>query len=297
MKNPKYALTALALAVMLSGCGATTDATADKPAASTASATPSATPVVDALDRLPDQPFGLDADKMMADPAAFGITAYLESIPENIPMAGAVRTVLQQQWLAEERQIYFGGTDREKIEGSLRDAEHFVVEEYVDEERAKAEKGIAFSEKVAAAGEDADIGSDEDIPYPLHMGRVVSVATEASNTAEETRKSPKWEELANDGQDYGWITLEGEEAPTPHRISDGHRIVPKIYSVTGPQEGSPRDAHVFAYMDYEFPLLDGRTAVITYSSYYGLVHVDDEWKIDSWTHQFNEAKPTVTIKQ
>lgn len=303
MKNPKYVVTALSLAVILSGCGA--DAAAQNPGATStapqtgsASSELSAAPGVDPLDRLPEQPFGLDAEKMIADPAAFGITLNLGTSPDDVPVAGALRTVLQQQWLAEERQIYFGGTDQEKIQGSLRDAERFVAEEALDAERVKAEKGIAFSKKIAAAGEEADLDSDEDLPYPLHLGRIASIASETSNTAKEAQKSPQWEELADDKDSYAWIAAEGEEAaPTPHRISDGHRIVPRIYAVTGPQEGTPSDVHVFAYMDYEFPLLDGRTVVITYSAYYGLVYVEGEWKINSWTRLFNDAEPTMKIKQ
>lgn len=292
MKKSIYTGTALALAVILSACGSTADASDEKPAETAASAEASAAPLTDLLDRLPEQPFGLDAGKIVADPAHFEIQWQMDENTADVPVADALTAFLQVQWLANERQTYIAGPDKDKILGSLEDAEHFVAAEYVDSMRKRADEGVAYAE--AFEEEDGELASpNEPVPYPLHLGLVASPDSEEPAELIEQRKK-NWPEIS-EGDGHGWLQIDGEEFETPFLGSSETRLTPRIHYVYVP-EADPHVVEILAYLDYELALADGRTALISHSSRHTMTHEDGEWKVSFWTSTYNDEQPTVTVK-
>lgn len=294
MKKSIYAATAVALAVVLSGCGSQADTTVEKKAGLDASVEASAAPVVDPLDRLPEHPFGLDAEAIVADPERFGIQLHLDESQGGLSMAGALTAFLQIHWLANERQIYLGGPDTEKIQGTLRDAEHFVAAEHLTPLREKAERALAYTALHEQEGDEAT-PLTEEIYYPFHLGSVAAPDSEVPAEVTELRKE-RWPD-PSEAEEYVWLQVDGEDTYSFFPLSSEIPLTPRIYDVTGKQEGHPADVHIFAYLDYEMPLSDGRTAVASYSSWYGMRNVNGEWKLDGWKTHYNDTKPTVTIKK
>ena len=304
MKNPLYALTAVTLAVTLAGCAGNADATAEKPAG-TASASPSAEatveptadPAKDPLNILPNKPFGIDPDAIVADPGAFGVQWQLTSDQDGVPVAEALRAFLQAQWVANERQVLTGGPDKDKILGSLRDAEHFVVPEWLGQERDRAQKGVAFAELVEAEGEDADIPGEEALVYPLHLGSIGSPSTLSEEEAKawHEKRAAQWPDI--DEHDAAWITVDGETEPVPFLVTNRAELTPRIFHVYDSTQNFSGNVVLLAYLDYELPLEDGRTALVRYTAQYEMADVDGQWKINFWDYSYEDTNATVTIKK
>ncbi|WP_146363064.1 hypothetical protein [Arthrobacter yangruifuii] len=261
MKKSAYAAIALVFAVVTSGCGSDADASVTEPSGTSTLVEASASPVIDPLDRLPAQPFGVDAAKIVADPAQFGIQWQMGEDQSAEAVAEALTVFLQVQWLANERQIYIAGPDRNKIQGSLKDAEHFVAPEHLEPLRKAAADGLAYTALHEKEGDDTAPPS-EQIYYPFHQGEVGGGPSDA----------------------------------IPFDVSSGMQLTPRISHVFGRQEGHPVDINIRAYLDYEVTLVDGRRAVVSYPSWYGMRNVDGEWKVDGWTFNYHDAEPTVTTK-
>lgn len=303
MKNPLYALTAVTLAVTLAGCASNADATAEKPAgtasassAAEATGEPTADPAKDPLNNLPDKPFGIDPDAIVADPAAFGIQWQLTSDQDGVPVAEALRAFLQAQWVANERQVLFGGPDKDKLLGSLRDAEHFVVPEWLGQERERAEKGVAFAELVEKEGHDADFPGDEEMAYPMHLGTVGSASTLSEEEAKawHEKRAAQWPDIG--AHDAAWITVSGETDPVPVLLTSRAELTPRIFHVYDSTQNFSGNVVLLAYLDYELPLEDGRTAILRYTAQYEMADVDGQWKINFWDFSYEDNKATITIK-
>ena len=301
MKSPLYALTAIALAVTLAGCSSNADAAAEKPAGTTVSAEPSAEvtadPAKDPLNNLPDKPFGIDPDALVADPAAFGIQWQLTSDQDGVPVAEALRAFLQAQWLANERQVVTGGANKEKILGSLRDAERFVVPDWLGQERERAEKGLAFAELVEAEGDDADYPTDEAMDYPLHLGTVAVPNTLSGEElkAMSEKRAAQWPDV--DEHEAVWVTVDGETEQVPFLVANRAELTPRIFHVYDSSQDFSGNVVLLAHLDYELPLEDGRTALLRYTAQYEMADVDGEWRINFWDYSYEDTKPTVTIKK
>ena len=294
MKKSIYAAAALAFAVVLSGCGSSADAAVEQPAGTTAASETAAAPAMDPLDSLPGDPFGLDAGQIAAAPERFGIQWQFGDGQAGTPVAGALTAFLQIQWLANERQVYVAGSDLEKIQGSLRDAEHFVAPEHLEPERKKVQDALAYTALREKEGDDAPPLS-EAIYYPLHLGSVATPDSEVPTEVDELRHE-KWPD-PSEADDYNWLQIDGEEAYSFFRMSSEIPLTPRIHHVYGQQEGHSSEVNILAYLDYEIPLVDGRTAVVSYSTWYGMKTVNGEWKLDGWRFSLNDQKPTISVKQ
>lgn len=291
MKNPFYALTAAALALSLAGCAGGSETAADAAEATTvASQTPSATASVDPLDRLPEQPFGHDVNAIAADPDAAGILWQLTEDQAEVNVPEALQTVLQILWLGNERQVLTGGPDVEKVQGSMKDLEHFVAPHLLEAARAAALPGLEFAQKVEAEGPDVDLPGNQQLWYPLHLGIVAA----PSDPADEEKRASQWPEV-KEGDPVGWVSIDGEEEPVPFRTDQEIKMTPLVYHVYDATDSSTSDVHILVSLNYDYPLMDGRTAVVAYPAYYQMSYSDSSWKVAGL--QYDVQKATVTIKK
>lgn len=295
MKSPLYVLTAAALALSLAGCaGAEPAAEAGKsePSASASPAQqPSAEPAaVDPLERLPEQPFGIDANAIAADPSSAGVAWQTGTDQADVPVPSAVQAFLQVIWTANERQALTGGPDLTKIEGSMKDLEHFVAPAVLEEARATAMPGLEFARKVEAEGEDAEFEGDSLLWYPLHLGTVAGPSSDDPALIE--KRAAKWPDI-KEGDPVGWASINGEEDEVPFRTGGRSELVPVITNVYDAVEDFTPDVHIRANLVNDVELMDGRTLRITYPAWFRMTYQDGAWKAIGWRYFTDEATSVI----
>lgn len=297
MKKTLYVLTSAALALSLAGCSAGADTTAGAAQATptatpTATQTPSAVPAVDPLERLPEQPFGIDANAVAADPTAAGVAWQTGSDQADVPVTGAIQTFLQIIWAGSERQVLAGGPDVGKIQGSMKDLEHFVAPEVLQEARAAALPGLEFAKKVEAEGEDAEFEGDQTLWYPLHLATVAGPTRD--DPARDEKRAAQWPDI-KEGDPIGWAYMTDEQREIPFKTGVASELVPEITDVYDSPEDATSDVQIRANLVHDVPLMDGRTARITYPAWYRMTYQDGVWKALGW--QYMVADATSVIKK
>ena len=293
MKNPLYVLTVAALTLSLAGCAAGTGTASDASGAtSSATKTPAAEPVVDPLERLPEQPFGIDVNAIAAAPPAAGVTWQTGTDQLNVPVTGAIQTFLQIIWAGNERQVLTGGPDIEKVQGAMKDLEYFVASVVIEEARAGAMPGLEFAQKVKAEGDSVELERDRALWYPLHLGLVASPSTD--DPAQIEKRSSQWPDI-KEGDPVGWASIDGEEDEVPFKTGARTELIPKITNVYDAEEDSTSDVQIRANLTYDVALMDGRTLQITYPTWYRMTYQDGSWKAAGWSYVVGE--PTSVIKK
>lgn len=291
MKKPLYVLTAAALALSLAGCAAGTD-TADAAGTSPtptqeASAVPAA---VDPLERLPEQPFGIDANAIADNPPAAGVTWQTGPDQSEVPTPGAIQTFLQIIWAGNERQALSSGPDVAKIQGSMKDLEHFVAAAALEEARAGAKPGLEFAQKVEAEGKDAEFEGDHSLWYPLHLGIVAAPSSDEPELNE--KRAAQWPDI-KEGDLVGWASIDGEEDEVPFKTGGLTELVPQITNVYDAAEDSTSDVQIMANLAYDVALMDGRTLQITYPTWYRMTYQDGVWKAAGWSYMVADATSVI----
>lgn len=291
MKKPLYVLTAAALALSLAGCAAGTD-TADAAGTSPAptqeaSAGPAA---VDPLERLPEQPFGIDANAIAVDPLAAGINWQVGADQADVPVPGAVQTFLQIIWAGSERQVLAGGPDVDKIQGSMKDLEHFVAAEVLEESRAAALPGLEFAQKVEAEGKDAEFEGDATLWYPLHLATVAGPSSD--DPVRDEKRASQWPDI-KEGDLVGWAYMTDEQKEIPFKAGAASELIPQITDVYDSQEDFTSDVQIRANLVHDVPLMDGRTARVTYPAWYRMTYQDGTWKLIGWRYFSDEATSVI----
>ncbi|MDN3903312.1 hypothetical protein [Arthrobacter sp. YD2] len=290
----------MAVLVSLAGCAGGDAVPASKSTASataSASATPSDLP--DALARIPEKPFGLDPSQIAADPASHGIEWNLRS-EQASDAADAIDAYLQWKWVENERNVFLGGPDSDKIQSSLEDAKHFAASNILESDLlARGQTALDFAKSVEREGTEAPFPEGVDsLWYPFHLGMVAAKSSaDPAAAGQRQDRLEAWPQL--DGRPALWITVGDESSATPYRQGDKVDLVPRIEKVddvfpfANPAE-NVKVIGIYSTIDYEIPLVDGRTALRSYSHYAVMLLDNGNWKVFQST--FDAGGP-VTEKQ
>ena len=285
-------LAAAILVTALAGCSSSADAVSAPGEEQTQQLSPSSSPssvAQDPLDRLPERPFGLDAEKIVADPGAHNIDWQLGPDQANVPVAGAIQTFLQLQWVANERQLMFAGPDTEKIRGSIRDAEQFLSASIIDEVREEGQEALRIAE--LQQDKDDPTRSGTTILYPLHLGMISQPSPSESRAEENEAARQKWQ--LTDAEEVAYVRDDDAGETIPHRVSDGYQLAPQVYQIYDASDDATSDVQILAYLTYEFPLMDGRRALTVYPSWFKMTFEDGVWKVAGYQYKLDEAMVSI----
>ena len=283
-----FACTAI---IGLTGCSylspASSDAAPKEAVEVTAAATPSSGDPI--LDSLPDVPWDMDLQDIQDN-----AQKQLGEDQAGIDLTGAIRTVLQIDWVADQRETMFRGNTVEVTRASIKDIERFVSPSAMDNYLPDAQKALAHME-AEEAGNAPELADGESYPYKIYTGIAASGGSPA--TPEEKAAYPEY--VSKDGEQGAvWLAVYHDDTTTEMvpvlKGARATRVKPMIDSITdAPAENDPTHAVIITHPDFlEVPLAGDRTARIYIERTTQVGLEDGKWLVqDSTWNVFSIMEP------
>lgn len=282
---------ACAAIIGLTGCSylspASSDAAPKEAAEGAAEAVPSSGDPI--LDSLPDAPWDMDLQGIQAN-----VQKQLGADQTGIDLTDAIRTVLQVDWVADQRETMFRGNTVEVARASIKDIERFVAPSAMDSYLPDAQKALAHME-AAEAGNAPELADDESYPYKLYTGIAASGSTSA--TPEEEAAYPDY--VSKDGEPGAvWLNIYHDDTTTESvpvlKGARATRVTPMVDSITdAAAENDPTHAVLITHPDFlEVPLAGDRTARVYIERTTQVGLEDGKWLVqDSTWNVFSIMEP------
>lgn len=261
----------LAAALSLTGCSVTdVSVEANKVAPEPAVSAPStAGSKADLRERMPEQPFGIDA---AAELDAQGMEREVPSDGAGhsiVDQTGAVRLFLQMKWLGVERNAFADPLNAKTAEAHLKDVEKFFSPPHEAEiDTPGAAKTAVDYATAFEKGKAPKLSADETILYHLYPG-ILAQGDDGINRADKKA----WPDYQ--GEEVPWVTIDGVAIPFKHKAKA--RLETEITSV---YDNGDDTLGIESMDTLRVALADGRTAVFPVQSTQVLAgNPVAEWKI------------------
>ena len=251
---------ACAAIIGLTGCSSLAPASSDADAKAAVEASATASSGDPILDSLPEAPWDVDLQDIMVQ-AEKKLDADQDGLSPT-DLTDAIRTVIQVDWVADQRETMFRGNTVEVARASIRDIERFVAPSAMDSYLPDAQKVLAHME-AEEAGNAPELADGERYPYKLYPGIAAAGSTVA--TPEDDAAYPDY--ASKDGEPGAiWLSIYHDDATTESvpvlKGARATRSKPMIDSITdAPAVNDPTHAVLITHPDFlEVPLAGDRTA-------------------------------------